>query len=95
VTPLARHCALVAAGPRIWWLEKPAGQYHARKAVPVRDTIDAYIAALPAGQDFGSVDIVAAHPDLVRHTVVLIMADLLKAGRIVRVRCGRYVRATP
>ena len=93
MTPLARHCALVAAGPRVWWLEKPAGEYHPRKAVPVRDTVGAYIAAVPAGQDFGSVDILAAHPDLVRHTVVLILADLLKAGTIARVSVGRYVRA--
>lgn len=94
MTPLARHCALVAAGPRVWWQDKPAGEYHPRKQVPVRDTVNAFIAALEHDQTFGSPDILRSHPDLVRHTVVLILADLMKAGAITRVACGRYVRAT-
>lgn len=91
MTPLARHCALVAAGPRIWWQDKPAGEYHPRKTGPVRDTVAQFIAA--AEGDFGAPDILGAHPDLVRHTVVLILADLLRAGAIRRVAVGRYVRA--
>lgn len=94
MTPLARHCALVAAGPRVWWQDKPLGKHYPRKPVSVRQMVEEWIAGRDADEVFGAVEILAANPGLTQKRVSTLLGEMLLARSVRRISVGRYVRNT-
>lgn len=89
MTPLARHCALVAAGPSHWWQDKPVGTYYARRVRAYRDVLSDYIATVPVGQPFTASDVCKVNPELSQKLV----RDYLRAdATLERVSYGTYAR---